>query len=221
MRKHRLLAVLVVLLVVTAVGCAGLKRFAYSGFGRDRWQHPEQVIGSLGIQTGDRVADLGSGGGYFTFRLADAVGPDGKVYAVDVDPGMIRHLEERASKEGYSNVEVVLAQYDDPLLPEPGVDLIFTCNTYHHLEDRIAYFDRARQYLRPGGRVAIVEHRPGGWLQWIFPHSTPSEVIRTEMEAAGYQFQNEHSFLPRQNFLVFTLRPMHARVTDSDWLPGG
>jgi ubiquinone/menaquinone biosynthesis C-methylase UbiE len=205
MTQRKLLAGLAVVLVVLGSGCTRLKRLGYEGFGRDRWQHPERVVDSLGIEAGDRVADLGSGGGYFTFRLADAVGPAGTVYAVDVDPGLIQHVQEQASKEAYSNVETVLAQYDDPLLPEGGVDLIFTCNTYHHLQDRVAYFERTQRYLRPGGRVAIVEHRPGGWLQWIFSHSTPSEVIRTEMEAAGYQLQEEHSFLPRQNFLVFTL----------------
>jgi ubiquinone/menaquinone biosynthesis C-methylase UbiE len=204
MRGQRLQAAVAVLVMVLSTGCGVLKRFGYEGFGRDRWQHPEEVVDSLAIRPGDEVADLGAGGGYFTFRLADAVGPEGRVYAVDVDSDMTSHLERQVSEDGRTNVNVILAEYDDPLLPENGVDLIFTCNTYHHLRDRVAYFERARRYLRASGRVAIVEHAGKGWFSKLFGHSTPSEVIRGEMEAAGYKFEREYGFLPRQHFLVFS-----------------
>jgi ubiquinone/menaquinone biosynthesis C-methylase UbiE len=203
MRGRKLLAVVAVLLVVLGSGCGRLKRFGYEGIGRDRWQKPDQVISSLGIESGQHVADLGAGGGYFTFRLAGAVGPEGKVYAVDVDPDMTGLLEGRVSDEGADNVEVVLAEYHDPLLPPTGVDLIFTCNTYHHFEDRVAYFQGASRYLRPGGRVAIVEGAGKSWFSKIFSHATPADVIRTEMETAGYRLLEAHDFLPRQHFLVF------------------
>jgi ubiquinone/menaquinone biosynthesis C-methylase UbiE len=159
----------------------------------------------LELKPGDRVADLGSGGGYFTFLLAKAVGPTGHVYAVDVDRGLIDYVAERAGDEGFKNVSVILAKYDDPLLPEAGVDLIFTSNTYHHLEDRVAYFRNARKYLRAEARVAIVELAGKGWFDSWFGHWTSSETIRTEMEAAGYRLQREHTFLPRQFFLIFTM----------------
>jgi ubiquinone/menaquinone biosynthesis C-methylase UbiE len=177
----------------------------YEGFGRDGWQDPERVVTSLEIESGDRVADLGAGGGYFTYRLADAVGETGHVYAVDVDPGMTEYLEERTREEGRTNVGVVLGRYEDPLLAERSVDLLFTCNTYHHIQDRVAYFDNVRRYLRPGGRVAIVEYEDKGWLQKIFSHNTPKETIREEMKAAGYRLDQEHDFLPRQSFLVFEI----------------
>jgi ubiquinone/menaquinone biosynthesis C-methylase UbiE len=202
MQGNRILVPLAALLLL-AGGCTRLKRFAYEGFGRDGWQQPDRVIEVLEVASGARVADLGAGGGYFTFRLADAAGPDGKVYAVDVDPGMIEHLRQRALDESRQNVVVVPAEYDDPLLPEAGVDLIFLCNTYHHIEDRSDYFARARRYLRPGGRVAIIDFVPEGWLQKIFPHGTSAGEIRSEMTAAGYRLQREHDFLERQSFLVF------------------
>jgi len=195
-------------LLTLAGGCTGFKRWAYGeGASRDSWQQPEKVIRELGIQPGQRVADIGAGGGYFTFRLADAVGATGKVYAVDIDAGMTAYLEQRAAKDGYRNIDVVMAEPDDPRLPEDSVNLIFICDTYHHLEDRTAYFARAKRYLRPGGRVAIIDHSgKAGLFVRIFGHYTRSEVIRSEMEAAGYTLQHEYDFLPSQNFLVFLRR---------------
>ncbi len=201
---HLLLSIAFLLLVTCGVCCTSVKRFAYEGFWRDKWQHPEQVIQVLEIQPGQHIADLGSGSGYFTFRFADAVGPAGKVYAVDVDQEMNKYLEKQAGKRGCQNIEVVLAQHHDPLIPKDGVDLIFTCNTYHHIKDRVAYFSNIRKYLRPGGRVAIIDFSGKGWFQKIFPHFTASAVIKKEMESAGYHLQHEFDFLPRQHFLVFS-----------------
>lgn len=206
MRGRLVGATAIGLVVLLCTGCAAWKSFGYSGFGRDRWQKPDEVIAALGIRPGDSVADLGAGGGYFTFRLAKATGPEGAVYAVDVDAQMTTYLERRARDEGARNVHVLLAQYDDPLLPEEGVDLIFTCNTYHHLQDRIAYFENVHKYLRSGGRIAIVEFRPQGFFQRIFPHSTSAQVIRREMQGAGYELAQEHAFLDSQSFLVFVRR---------------
>ncbi len=194
------------LLFVLCSGCARLKSFGYSGFGRDSWQNPDEVVDSLGVQAGDRIADLGAGGGYFTFRLSEATGPGGKVYAVDVDQEMTEYLEEQAKSESPQNVEVILAEYHDPLLPEGGVDLLFTCNTYHHIQNRAEYFANVQKYLSPDGRVAIIEFRPEGWIQKIFPHSTSAEEIRSEMREAGYELEREYDFLARQSFLVFAKR---------------
>src|SRR5229473_2251765 len=99
-------------------GCGGLFRASLNSPWRARWQQPEAVVRALTIPPGSHVADLGAGGGYFTFRLADAVGPLGKVYAVDVDKGSLDYVARRAKELGYTNVETVLAKYDDPLLPE-------------------------------------------------------------------------------------------------------
>ena len=202
------------LLAASMIGCAAVKRCAYGGFGRDGWQQPDRVIEALDLRPGARVADLGAGGGYFTFRLADAVGPEGRVLAVDIDADMTRHLAERARQEGRGNVEVILARHDDPLLPEAGVDLIFTVNTYHHIEDRSAYFARAARSLAPGGRVAVIEYRPEGLFQRIFPHATLADVIRREMESAGYRLEEQHDFLDRQSFLVFWRAPASELARD-------
>lgn len=198
----RIVAVLAATLL-GAAGCGELKRFAYEGIGRDAWQQPERVVAALGIRPGDRVADLGAGGGYFTFRLARAVGPEGRVFAVDVDPDMVEHLTRSAREEGHANVEAVLAAEDDPGLPDGEVDLLFTCNTYHHLGDRVRYFERLRGDLAPGGRVAVIEYDGSGLLGGLFGHATSAETIRGEMETAGYRLVEEPGFLDKQHFLIF------------------
>ena len=201
------------LILFLFVGCARLKQCAYEGFTRDQWQQRDRVIESLEIRPGDRVADIGSGGGYFVFALAKAVGADGKVYAVDIDQAMNDLVAQQAKKEGVGNIEVILAKSDDPLLPSSGVDLIFTSNTYHHIENRVNYFSSLRNYLRPNGRIAIIEFDRRGWLDGLWQHYTPSEFIKREMEQAGYRLQREFNFLDRQSFLIFVPTQLAREVS--------
>lgn len=189
--------------LLICVGCGSISRSFMNASWRDRWQQPDVVIQSLSLQPGNQVADLGAGGGYFTFRLADAVGPTGKVYAVDIDKGNLEYIAKQAAKRGYRNIETILAKPDDPLLPATGVDLIFTCNTYHHLTERTAYFQSATRYLKPGGRVAIIDLAGKSWIFRILGHWTPKETSQREMEAAGYSLQKDFNFLDRQMFQVF------------------
>lgn len=189
--------------VCVLVGCtAEMKARAYASGDRDAWQQPARVVEVLGITPGAHVADLGAGGGYFTFLLADAVGAGGRVYAVDVAEDMNARLREIAARDGYTNIDVVLARADALGLPAGGVDLLFTSNTYHHLSDRVAYFERAAEHLRPGGRLAVLDYKPGGgWF--LGSHATDAAAIREELGEAGYRLLEEHDFIDRQHFLVF------------------
>jgi arsenite methyltransferase len=187
-------------------GCARLKQCAYEGINRDAWQQPAKVVAALALRPGDIVADLGAGGGYFTFKLATAVAPGGKMYAVDIDKDMLDLVGKQAEKESGTNVETILAKPDDPLLPESGVDLVFTCDTYHHISDRVTYFKNLRKYLRPGGRIAIIDFDRRAWLEGLFRHYTPSEFIKREMEQSGYSLEKELDFLDRQSFLIFAVK---------------
>ena len=206
--NHRINTVyLLILLCTLFASCSRLKQWAYQGGDRDQWQQPDKVIEALQIRQGAEIADLGAGGGYFTFHLAKATGSAGKVYAVDVDKGTNELIAEKAQKDGVDNVVTILAKANDPLLPKSGVDLIFTSNTYHHLDNRINYFSNLRQYLKPGGRVAIIDFDRRAWLEGLLRHYTPSEFIKREMEQAGYVLQLEPLFLDRQSFLVFTAKP--------------
>lgn len=176
-----------------------LKGFAVSGFARDRWQKPDRVVTALAVREGDRVADLGAGGGYFTFRLARAVGPDGRVYAVDTDADMSELIQETTASERVNNVVTVAAADDDPALPE-NVDLMLAVNAFHHLPEPAEYFTTVAKYLRPGGRVAIIEALPRWYL---FGHATQPEEIAAAMTGAGYTVTEQHDFLDRQSFQVF------------------
>lgn len=201
-------AVAAAVLLALIGGCGAYKRWAYEGFSRDGWQQPEQVLAALEVQPGERVADIGAGGGYFAFKLADAVGPGGLVYAVDVDKDMTDYLRERAAEDGYRNVEVMLAPPDNSTLSPAGVDLVFTCNTYHHFDHPVEYFSRLRSALRPGGRVAIVDlDAQRSTLVWLFGHGTPPSTIVTQMATAGYRLERSHDFLSRQSFMVFKPTP--------------
>jgi arsenite methyltransferase len=202
--RRRVSAAALLLLALPVGGCASLKRSAYEGAGRDEWQQPDAVIALLGIGPGDRVADLGAGGGYFTFRLAEAVGESGRVYAVDVDDDMVGDLTRQMRERGASNVSVVRAEPDDPELPDGEIDLVFVCDTYHHIADRPAYFRRVLADLAPNGRVAIVEYdeRAGGFAG-TFGHFTPADQIEREMREAGYERIRKHEILSRQSFQIF------------------
>jgi SAM-dependent methyltransferase len=168
--------------VTLCLGCGGVKRCLYEGVGRDDWQKPDEVVALLDIREGSRVADLGAGGGYFTFRLADAVGDAGRVYAVDVDESMVAYLRERAAREGRDNVEAVLATFDDPS----------------------DYFEGVLGDLAPNGRVAIVEFDgSGSWFSRSFGHHSGKASITEEMQQAGYRLAQDYEILDRQSFLIF------------------
>ncbi|MDO9117127.1 MAG: methyltransferase domain-containing protein [Nitrospira sp.] len=174
---------------------------------RDRYQKPAEVIDALKLKPGMAIADLGSGSGYFTRRFIEAVTETGMVYAVDVEPEMLAYAKESVihMHTAYT-AEFILAQPDNPKLPFASVDLLFVCNTIHHLEDRPKYFSDLKSSLKPGARIAIVDFYPderSGDLGFPKHHLVARDTIVQEMTAAGYQLAREHSFLPKQYFLEF------------------
>ena len=152
------------MLAMSVWACADIKRAAYDGYDRDNWQQPNTVVQKLNIRKGDIIADLGSGGGYFTFYLADATGEQGMVYAVDVDKDMTKYLDKEITRQKYTNIQTKLAEYDDAKLPSNSVDLVFSTNTYHHIDNQVVYFTKLKNSLRPKGRLAIIEFKKEGML---------------------------------------------------------
>ncbi len=170
---------------------------------RDAWQKPVEVVRALKLAPDASVADIGSGTGYFAVRLARAV-PQGRVYGADLEPDMVRYLNERAAREKLANLRSHLAAADDPKIPA-AVDLVIVVDTYHHIGSRERYFGDLRGSLKPGGRVAIVDFKLDSPVGPPRRHRIAPERVKAEMEGAGYRLVEEHAFLPHQYFLVFAL----------------
>lgn len=176
---------------------------ALEGPDRDAWQQPEQVMDALGIADGARVADLGAGGGYFTIRLARRVGPNGRVYAEDVQDEMLGSIERRIKREQITHVETVKGTFDDPRLPT-GLDAVLIVDTFNAFEKPVAVLQRVRESLKTGGRVGIIEytkdgHGPGPAME----DRIDPEVVITAARAAGLRLAKRETFLRYQYMLVF------------------
>ena len=171
---------------------------------RDAWQKPEEVLDALHLQPTSLVADIGAGTGYFSVRIAKRV-PEGKIFAADVEPDMVRYLGARAEREHLANLTPVQARTDATDLPEP-VDLVLVVDTYHHIDDRTRYFAALQSSLRPGGRLVIIDFKadlPNGPPA---QHRISPERVGEELTAAGYMLTEKFEFLPRQYGLIFTKR---------------
>lgn len=197
-------------LALTTAGCSGLAQIDVARVltsGRDGWQYPERVIEALEIAPGDRVAEIGAGSGYWLPWLSEAVGSEGRVYAIEVESKLVEDLESFIAENELHNVEAILGAYDDPRLPDESIDLAITVLTYHHIEERIDYFDRLRRDLRAGGRVAHLDDRPDAeppisWFQSNGHWTDPATVVE-EMAGAGYRRLWVFDFLPAQSFQIF------------------
>jgi SAM-dependent methyltransferase len=171
---------------------------------RDAWQKPHDVIQALALKPDAVVADIGAGTGYFAVRLAHMV-PRGRVYAVDTEASMVKHLAARAKKAGLANLTAVQGAPEDPRLPEKA-DLVLLVDVYHHVDERERYFSKLAAALKPGARIAIVDFRMDS------PHGPPraarveAATVKAELARAGYRVVREHTFLPHQYFIVFEKR---------------
>jgi predicted methyltransferase len=171
---------------------------------RDAWQKPHQVIEALALKPGAVVADLGAGTGYFSVRLARMV-PKGTVYAVDVEPDMVKYLGERAAREKLKNMIAVAAAPGDARLPAKA-DLVLLVDVYHHIGERERYFRSLAESLKPGGRLAVIDFRLDSKRGPPRDARVAPERVKAELKAADYTLAAEHAFLPDQYFLVFARR---------------
>jgi len=172
---------------------------------RDEWQKPEEVLSRLHLRPGMKIADIGAGTGYFAVRLARHEAAP-LVYAVDIAPKMVDFLRERAKREKLDRLRAVQGDDSSPHLPEP-VDLVLVVNTYHHIGDRVGYFQKLEPSLNPQARVVIIDWNKESPMGPPAAHRFPPEQIQSEMGRAGYRLVEQHEFLPNQNFLVFTRIP--------------
>lgn len=168
---------------------------------RDQWQRPDEVVRWLALAPDARVADVGAGTGYFAVRLARAV-PNGRVWAVDIEPNLVSFMQQRFARESLGNAFAVLSTEQDAMVPE-AVDAALVVDTYHHISDRPAFFQRVRARLRPGGRVVIVDFRPESTMGPPREHKLAPAVVTQEMTSAGFRAGATLDTLPEQYVLTF------------------
>lgn len=171
---------------------------------RDAYQKPHEVLTALAIQPGEVIADIGAGSGYFTFRLAHHVGDNGKIYAVDVSPDMILHLNRRIRDLKAMNVVSILADPDDPLLAEASIDRFFFSDSWHHIENQTKYLSLIKKMLNSGGEVVMIDfHKKELPVGPPMQMKIAREDLIKQMGNNGFRVKKEHTFLPYQYFLVF------------------
>jgi predicted methyltransferase len=172
---------------------------------RDVWQRPEQIMDALQIAEGSVVADLGAGSGWFSIRLANRVGPNGKVYAEDIQQPMVSAMNLRIKREGLEKVvKTVLGTASDPSLPRNTLDAVLIVDAYHEMEDPVVLLRNVGASLKPGGRLGIVNYTKDGFGPGppMEERVDPERVIR-DAEAAGLRLHSRPDILPYQYLLVF------------------
>lgn len=171
---------------------------------REREEKPDLTVQNLDLQTDDVVADIGAGTGYFSFRIARQV-PQGKVYAVDIQPEMLEAIATRKQKRDITNIETVLGEEDNPNLPPGSVDLAFMVDAYHEFAYPREMMEGIVEALKPGGRVILLEYRQENPMITIKPlHKMTQKQVKKELKAVGLKWQETKQFLPEQHFLVFS-----------------
>jgi arsenite methyltransferase len=174
---------------------------------RDAYQKPHEVVMSLSLKEGETIADIGAGSGYFAFRFSHHVGENGRVYAVDINPEMIIHMNRSIRDLKVKNMVTVLSAPDDPLLMDNSIDRFFICETWHHIQNKTQYLALMKKSLKRGGQVIMIDFQKKD-----LPVGPPDEMkiaredVIKQMSTAGFQLQKENTFLPYQYFLIFTLR---------------
>ena len=182
---------------------------------RDSWQRVDAIFAALHIEEGNRIADVGAGAGFFSFRLSARVGPSGRVIAQDIDAGVLAELADAAGREGITNIETVVGAPDDPRLPEASLDGVLIVNAYHEMRDYEAMLAGIRRALRPGGRLVIVDMPPAdesmsrsGQTQ---QHDIAIGLVVQDLVAAGFDvLEQVPDFVDagrRRNWLLVATTP--------------
>jgi len=172
---------------------------------RDQEEEPDRAVDILKLQKGATVADIGAGSGYVTERLSKKVGPMGRVYATDIQQGMIDLINKRIAKRKLTNVTPVLSTQDDPRLPVESIDLAIMVDVYHELSQPQLMLRHIKASLKPGGRLVLVEYRKEDPNIPIRPeHKMSVAEAKLEVEAEGFKLTQTNEDLPRQHVLIFT-----------------
>ena len=169
----------------------------------------DEVLAVLKLKPGDNVADIGSGTGAFSLPFAKAVAPSGKVYAVDIDPGLLDYIAQKAKKENVANIQTVKGEFSDPKLPNHDVDLAFFHDVLHHIQNRQAYLKALGTYIKPTGRIALIEMNRDDPKT---PHRNSPEMLLSKdevknwMAAAGFYPGEEYDVYGNPKWFIIYVR---------------
>ena len=201
-----------VLLLAAGLRDPARLRAQNAGQERDAWQRPDEVMDALGIKPGSAVADVGCGAGYFTFHLAERVGPKGKVYAEDIKEERLAEIRKRAQKEGVANIETVSGAEDDPNLPVASIDVVMLVDAFHEMRHYDAMLEAVFRALKPGGQLALIDGaaEPGRPRDEYYEHHRmPEQLERGDAERNGFRFVRERPGFTRSDdkkeyyFIIF------------------
>ena len=175
---------------------------------REMEEEPDKALDAIGIAKGSTVADVGAGAGYMSWRMAERVGPTGRVYANDVQPEMLDLLRKNMTERHLTNFEAVLGEYADPKLPQGAIDLVLLVDVYHEFSEPQKMLRRIRESLKPDGRLVLLEYRAEDPKVPIRPeHKMSVAQVKSELEPEGYKLDKVLETLPRQHILIFRKKP--------------
>ncbi len=196
-------SVIVITFTLSFIGCSSPQHFNDLA---EREEHDSiDVIPYLKLKKGDMVADLGAGGGHFSYKIAKAVGEKGKVYAVEINKDSVDYIRKKAKEKGFANIEAVLATPDESKLEKSSIDLIFIRNAYHDFQNRVKYFSQLRSVLKEKGRLAVIDYdlKKIGFFRNLFGHALKEERIKAELTESGFIVTESYPFLKLQSFNIF------------------
>jgi len=203
-----------VLALGLAALCPGVAPAQVETTSRDSWQKVDEIFAVLQVEPGDRIADVGAGSGFFSFRLSPRVGPAGKVFAQDIDTSVLEELRDAARNGGFDNIETIVGAPDDPRLPEASLDGVLIVNAYHEMREHEAMLAGIRRALRPGARLVVVDMPPADSTasreRQTAQHDIAIDVVARELAEAGFEVvAREPDFVRagrRQNWLLAAVR---------------
>ncbi len=200
---HLLVYIPILLIIINCASSDSLNKNA-----KNKNSKSDQIIESLNIKKGFHIADLGAGGGYYTYQFSKVVGNNGLVYAVDVADKHLNYIKNEIRLRNIQNVKIIKGRRHDPLLPLNKIDLIFLRNVYHHIDNRVKYFTNIKKTLKPNGRIAIIDYFKFDSTSYVtvFGHYTHKSTILKEMKQAGYVLIEDHKFLSKQTFTIYKVK---------------
>jgi ubiquinone/menaquinone biosynthesis C-methylase UbiE len=194
LRKHSLL-------VLILISAAVLPLFGQDAH-RDSQLMPEALLDSIGVRPGMIIGEAGAGQGYFTFKLANRVGPTGHVYANDIDEGALKVLWNRAQREGIAQITTVKGEVADPLFPVQDLDMVVLVVAFHDFEKPVAWLKKAARYMKSGANLVIIDVDPDRWGRGHY-HYWTLKKISGYLETAGYRKIRVYTHLPRHNIYIY------------------